>query len=1053
MSKPSDTRISLRLWVFKFVDKDDEPIGVCVEGYRPNDDTETVLRNWHSTVIEKRVTSSLLMTRSGRMYELRGSIDRDLAILYGYPIQLIDSFTNGFPENWKSILQEYSYLRKPRNSLNSSHCTNLSEIARRLSSEATRVPKPFHSHLSVTVRSNKPATPIVEEEEPDQSRSSVANDATTEKEEESLIDQTPDNTYNSQKSLNEQDRIVTRAFLFSPEKTFNDLEKSRDSTRSLSKRTRGKQEQSMDESKENDEKHGFSPFGEPHRRCGQEASDISESRIENRNDLALAPIQSSRINHYEQGDDAVELRDWSIRFTPFVNDGISLGFPKFVLRGTKRNHPTRWQSSIVVRVESATALYTSSTKYRLVGEIDIRDCAEAGFPKTFIAKFLFGFPPDWRTTITMLFNTIFSHLDPLVYRTNTSDNDMDVVPCRQQNFGPPHNAHRNHPGAPNEGALVVREVRRSRSGRCVRAPLAEWAGQRVRYDGAGNVLGVEGVNCSTVHSTTAPDTLELSNYYGVSPPTSPRQRERFRVPAVAAERGGKKFDVRKDLVTFSDNSDYDDEQPKRKRLNSSDDCYGPGHSRRPKQIAWHETDIEREIKEQRRLILQKEKELRKQQKELEKQQKEFEAIKRRISEQERRWKQEIRRERILQERNAYYSDEPEHVEKKPAKSKQHKSRQPYQLDDVERTYRKMSEMERRRFEEEWAREDEQYMDESDNVIDDSWCEPVRKKTKKKPQRRVRIETDSSAGSYSTDSKDEDEEEDEEESGDEKRPRAKQRRPQPVVQKEKGWRKDELHRLKLALAAIRVVTDDDWEKVARSLGGSRKPEACKEAAIKRLKWEPPVGGVDSPQVTAEAVTARPGTIAYQHQTNEYTRKFLMGAGARGEDFFNEKNISDVESIPDVADFGADDSLLEAIRTPVDAVLQKKVSTNRRQFFVEPMDDDTPLRRRSSAGLLQTPIDSAQRERHDRYYHHLLNKKGQRNDLSRVNYSRFGNCTRNETFADGYATRNAETFLGFHDDLDGVTKMARKAARKNEEVVNSDDELDLDEDHFNDTDDDL
>ncbi|VDM72213.1 unnamed protein product [Strongylus vulgaris] len=97
--------------MLQFVDVEDiESFGVCVEGYRPNDETETVLRNWHSTTIEKRITSTLLHSHSGSVYELRGSIDRDLAFQLGYPAELIAMFANGFPENWKSTLKEFFYV-------------------------------------------------------------------------------------------------------------------------------------------------------------------------------------------------------------------------------------------------------------------------------------------------------------------------------------------------------------------------------------------------------------------------------------------------------------------------------------------------------------------------------------------------------------------------------------------------------------------------------------------------------------------------------------------------------------------------------------------------------------------------------------------------------------------------------------------------------------------------------------------------------------------------------------------------------------------------------
>ncbi|KAK6028017.1 SANTA protein, partial [Ostertagia ostertagi] len=120
-----------------FIDVEDiDSFGVCVEGYRPNDDTATVLRNWHSTAIEKRLSSSLLASHSGTIYELRGSIDRELAHQYGYPIELVTIFSNGFPENWKNVLKEYFHVVRTANPLNASHYFSM--LARRRSLNTVR---------------------------------------------------------------------------------------------------------------------------------------------------------------------------------------------------------------------------------------------------------------------------------------------------------------------------------------------------------------------------------------------------------------------------------------------------------------------------------------------------------------------------------------------------------------------------------------------------------------------------------------------------------------------------------------------------------------------------------------------------------------------------------------------------------------------------------------------------------------------------------------------------------------------------------------------------
>lgn len=83
---------------------------------------------------------------------------------------------------------------------------------------------------------------------------------------------------------------------------------------------------------------------------------------------------------------------------------------------------------------------------------------------------------------------------------------------------------------------------------------------------------------------------------------------------------------------------------------------------------------------------------------------------------------------------------------------------------------------------------------------------------------------------------------------------------------------------------------------------------------------------------------------------------------------------------------------------------------------------------------------------------MNKGGLRNnDISRANYSRIANSTRNETMREGLLTKNANTFANLHQDLEGVAKMTRKASRRNTATEDSDMDLELDENYFDDMDD--
>ncbi|KAK6059573.1 SANTA protein [Cooperia oncophora] len=204
-------RISLRLWVFKFIDVEEtETFEVCIEGYRPSDDTATVLRNWHSTAIEKRLSSTLLASRSGTIYELRGSIDRELAYQYGYPVDLVTAFANGFPENWKSILEEYFHVVKTANPLNAAHYYSM--LARRRSHNTVRGKNVVQSdrrgeRLSSIAPSVTACDAIIEESEHEKTVNSTDKDAEIGRSEEQMSVDASDKFSTTSFRKNEDERM------------------------------------------------------------------------------------------------------------------------------------------------------------------------------------------------------------------------------------------------------------------------------------------------------------------------------------------------------------------------------------------------------------------------------------------------------------------------------------------------------------------------------------------------------------------------------------------------------------------------------------------------------------------------------------------------------------------------------------------------------------------------------------------------------------------------------------------------------------------------------
>ncbi|CAJ0608578.1 unnamed protein product [Cylicocyclus nassatus] len=1145
---PRKERISLRLWVFKFIDVVDiESFGVCVEGYRPSDETETVLRNWHSTAIEKRITSTLLHSHSGSVYELRGSIDRDLAFQFGYPGELIDMFANGFPEDWKSTLKEYFYVVKTTNPLNASHY--FSVMARRRSSGLVRC----QSRLSTGTVFNKSnrrserlsilpapgALPVPIEEEDEQKENSTSRS--------SLLTAKISFEDVGSVSVRRSPRIMEilsrsskngdtkRSFIADvsarPASSLeienkpladvgsksdsclrtsevgdlpNDVDCGSDTEESIVfvPAVHSNKRDSIENvprveypdsigPEENDQDFSVGPaFEEPHVSI-REINAQEESKVQDDdNHLAVVPVSTnvfkvpSRRPSRGEHDDATELTDWSIRFAPIGCDGPELNFPKFVLLGNKRGHYGQWRSSIVTRVVSAEILYTSSTKYRLVGEINITDSANAGFPKTFVASFLRGFPPNWRTRITDLYNYFFGNFHASTSQVLTTTNEP-ILLFSDESQEAVRSLHQEHETIPSRRKSIVADynekwgrdqqdkrteevsgssklavvspavqsslssgVRRSRSGRCIHPPLAQWAGERVRYDGLGNAIGVEDVKTITVHSKRTSGTTALADYYGLSPAdASLRQSEAStEPPRLAVDSGPKRIRTRRILAS----SDEENASPD-KRSRSSDDAYVrydnrqklyPYEENRAREnyrkhrhrTSSDESETERELRSERHLILKHTRELLKQQENLLK-------MEQRLASQERKWLERKKRKRLLREQEGKgFSRQAETFDRRPGHRCREESRQVARhmpsshYQDNHRRKKVMNALDRRRLEEIWAQENEELTTSYYSDGDDDWQEPVRKR-RKKVNRRVR-ETSSSESIPS----------DDEDSGDQMRGRASEGEFQKKDEaRKKCWNAAEVQRLKLTIHAIRPQKDDDWEKVARAMGNERDLESYKEAAIKRLKWKPPPAESASPIKSVEPITARAGTIAFQHQTNEFTRKYMMGGGAHSEDFFQDNdataNIS-IGGLPDLNEFGADDSLLEVLNTPANAVPERK-GANRRQFLAEPIDDDTPIRRRSSAVFMGTPQDSAQRERQDRYLHHLINKAGRR-DVSKMNFSRAGNSIRFETTGAVMDSTKAHDYGGLQKDLKYAAKLTKKATRRDAVLVeNSDEELELDE----------
>ncbi|EPB70958.1 SANTA protein [Ancylostoma ceylanicum] len=700
-------RISLRLWVFKFIDVEDiESFGVCVEGYRPNDETETVLRNWHSTAIsvcailfviaslvmlascgiQKRITPSLLHSCSGSVYELRGSIDRELARQYGsffnyeiipllegscdtvhvissfegYPPELVELFLNGFPENWKSILKEYFYVVKTTNPMNASHY--FSSIARRRSLNTVRGRNLLSGgRESSTVRSFQVAFQGID-----------------------LI------------------------LMF--QSTLDDaVELSDWSIR-------------------------FAPIGIDGPELGFPRFVLLGNRKECRNSSHIFYKIPTRRRHGYNGfcfrRQVVELS--------FENDlvwNLCSGFPKMFVAKFIRGFPPDWRTRITElydtffgNLDTHNSIESQKeTKQPLLfsqdsEESDRYDQLQKShyvgvFPHfvifcSYINNRNYGLGSERTHVKSWLFEEFGYYRLQLRTWERCSNSIRPSSPLIADSSPSGYSDEPYIRDATSSAAVSRRsstsgpEVRRSRSGRCIHAPLAQWAGERVRYDGFGNVIGVQGVNTETMHSKGAVGALALSNYYGVSPARPPRQSEAFlQVPELAVDHGPKTMKRRKALT---DSEEY---------------------------------EIERELNAERRLLLEQARELRRQQENLI-------EMERRLAYHEAKWRKKRAKERRFEgePRSRHYSpvrmvEERNYHRKKPKVEKQHIRKKAPPRQHEEDNYWREDLLDAERLEDDWAREDAQLSDSDYSDGDSDWHEPVRKRRKKR-FRRVRKQSSS-----------------------------------------------------------------------------------------------------------------------------------------------------------------------------------------------------------------------------------------------------------------------------------------------------------------------
>ncbi|CAI5438923.1 unnamed protein product [Caenorhabditis angaria] len=101
----------LRMWSLKFNGQD-----IRVEGFVMSDD-DSMMRKVTSDALVRRMTATFLFDRSGSFFELIGPIDRGFQQKSGMKRELIDEFSEGFPENWGVLLSRCSSIIREQKSI------------------------------------------------------------------------------------------------------------------------------------------------------------------------------------------------------------------------------------------------------------------------------------------------------------------------------------------------------------------------------------------------------------------------------------------------------------------------------------------------------------------------------------------------------------------------------------------------------------------------------------------------------------------------------------------------------------------------------------------------------------------------------------------------------------------------------------------------------------------------------------------------------------------------------------------------------------------------
>ncbi|KAF8381591.1 knl-2, partial [Pristionchus pacificus] len=993
--------ITLKLWIIKLVSG-----GVVVEGYRTvSENDASTLQNWRSTPIAIRIDSKTVQTHSGSIYKLKGGIEEEEAAEAGIPQELIDEFTSGFPENWEELIREHLHdqeLARRRQSMNTASTIDTErdeEEERRASrrrsqrgaqdetmdtGEASddedrlrdaKMRRSMQKGRQSMMHRVQPGTPIEEDDEEEEM--TTARGKTPERK--NKAGETPLARSVSKKTPRGRGRTSQEDEEMGEQKEEEKTRMAPSTSRGRTRTPRGGKMTTKGREEEDDDDEVFTT---PNEIPPVRARNLSVAIPQQRKEEDKTPHRPSfGFTHGRVSLDALpkEIMEKSIPLTRwvlrFVRGGTDKSiFPHFqfkILGFRPESEEQEWTTSAIQKVVPPYIMFTSSSIYRLDGQMDVDQATDIGFPRAFIQDFLLGFPDDWDERLELFFNKTFGPPpQPKIVEVLSDGGTVDdEKKNKKKESATPRNrgdGQNNRPNGPNfdfddfepldnrkrteptpssassgeekdeeevlrEARQMEKEMRRGEKAAELRAKAKEEKKKRfevkVNTTPDGVAISRSGRTLRKPMAKWAGENVTYDVHGNVVDITGVTTTTKMTVGKTNEQQAEKL------AAHFGVDSPFNSTMQKERAIAPPTACLPktPAPKKSKADYKGYSDDETDGIpyKDYVKLLAAEDmatpafnlKKGKRRCRAVESSDSEAEAEERR-KEEKRRKKEERRRLRESDEEEES-SDNGWRRKKKSKGKKKVTVKKEKQVKRAPSKKRKAKESEDE--EEEGMGSDLEIEHDPDAVsfvLSDEGSNVER------------------GNGYSDNEEIQSEEEEDEPS--------KKKNQKKTVKRAKVWKKEELTRLKLAIQAANPSgTPEGWENVAKSLGGERTAEECKKSAIERLKMkfnEPTMvesdgeygserawSGAESGEASEDeekknrrnarldegnavkGISAKPGTMAHAQEMEAMKRERLLGGRQSQDDFFKntKTRMSGVAALPSVAVFDPDDSLLEAL----------------------------------------------------------------------------------------------------------------------------------------------